>query len=189
MLIPSFLPKDVDSIIHCENGILGAGVYSTESEKDPDLINAAGEPIKAIHGASVFSSSTSFGIIRGAHLDLTIIGGLQVSEDGDLANWVIPGKVLKGMGGAMDLTSSGSKCIVCMEHTNKDKLKVLKKCTLPITAKNVVSLLITNLGVFEFRKDTGMTLIEIADGVSLDEIKSKTEANYVLASNITTMKQ
>lgn len=186
-LIPNFVDKSISIVIHGENGILGIGPYPLEGQQDPDLTNAGKETITMIPGASSFASSTSFGIIRGNHLDLTILGGLQVSENADLANWVVPGKMVKGMGGAMDLVSSKTKCIVCMEHIAKGASKVVKKCTLPLTGKNIVKLLITDLGVFEFTQTGEMRLIEIAEGVSLDFIKQKTEARFVVASDLKVM--
>ena len=185
-LVPNYI-RDIDMVIHGENGILGIGPYPVEGQQDPDLTNAGKETITMKTGASTFSSSTSFGMIRGCHLDLTMIGGLQVSEEGDLASWIIPGKLVRGMGGAMDLASSYTKCVVCMEHTSKKDSKVINKCTLPITGKKVVNVLITNLGVFEFRKDTGMTLTEIAKGVTLDQIKNNTTAKYSVSSSLKTM--
>ena len=188
-LVPNYLSKDIKIYLHGENGLLGIGPYPLEGEQDPDLINAGKETITMVPGASIFSSSMSFAMVRGNHLDLTILGGLQVSQDGDLANWIVPGKMVKGMGGAMDLVGSHSKCIVCMEHTAKKAPKILKKCSLPVTVKGVVRLLITEYSVFEFRKDTGLTLIEIADGVTLDQVKEATDATFYVASDLKPMQQ
>jgi 3-oxoacid CoA-transferase len=188
-LVPNYVPKDIKIILHGENGLLGIGPYPREGEQDADVINAGKETITMIPGASIFSSSTSFAMVRGNHLDLTILGGLQVSQNGDLANWIVPGKMIKGMGGAMDLVGSHSKCIVCMEHTAKGAPKVLSKCTLPVTTKGVVRLLITDYAVFEFRKDTGMTLIEIADDVSLETVQSSTAAKFHISSDLKKMQQ
>lgn len=188
-LVPNYVAKDINIILHGENGMLGIGPYPKEGEQDPDVINAGKETVTMIKGASIFSSSTSFAMVRGNHLDLTILGGLQVSQTGDLANWIVPGKMIKGMGGAMDLVGSHSKCIVCMEHLAKSAPKVLPKCTLPVTTKNVVRLLITDYAVFEFRRDTGMTLIEIADDISLDTVKSTTPAKFHISSGLKTMQQ
>lgn len=188
-LVPNFVSKDISIILHGENGMLGIGPYPREGEQDPDVINAGKETVTMIPGASTFPSSMSFAMVRGNHLDLTILGGLQVSQNGDLANWIVPGKMIKGMGGAMDLVGSHSKCIVCMEHTAKSAPKILPKCTLPVTTKNVVRLLITDYAVFEFRRDTGMTLIEIADDVTLDTIKSSTPAKFHISSGLTKMQQ
>jgi 3-oxoacid CoA-transferase len=187
-LVPNYISKDINIVIHAENGVLGVGPYPRPGEEDSDLINAGKESVTMTTGASTFSSSTSFGIIRGNHLDLTILGGLQVSQEGDLASWIVPGKLIRGIGGSMDLVSSNSKCIVCMEHTAKGAPKVLDRCSLPLTGKQVVDLLITDFGVFEFR-DTGMTLTEIAEGVTLDQIKTTTTAKYDVASDLKKMKQ
>jgi 3-oxoacid CoA-transferase len=188
-LIPNFLNPDIKITLHSENGLLGIGRYPNQGEEDPDVINAGKETITTAIGASIFSSSLSFAIVRGNHLDLTILGGLQVSQDGDLANWIVPGKMVKGMGGAMDLVDSMSKCIVIMEHSAKGGSKVLRHCTLPLTGKKVVRMLITELGVFEFRRDTGMTLIEIAEGITLDQLKAATPAEYHVSSDLKTMQQ
>ena len=188
-LVPNYLPKDIKIYLHGENGLLGIGPYPREGEQDPDVINAGKETITMQVGASVFSSSMSFTMVRGNHIDLTILGGLQVSENGDLANWIVPGKMIKGMGGAMDLVGSHSKCVVCMEHTSKGAHKILSKCSLPVTVKGVVRLLITDYGVFDFRKDTGMTLIEIAEGITLDNIKSSTGAKFFVPSDLKQMQQ
>jgi 3-oxoacid CoA-transferase len=188
-VVPNFVSKDITIILHGENGMLGIGPYPREGEQDPDVINAGKETVTMIPGASTFPSSTSFAMVRGNHLDLTILGGLQVSQNGDLANWIVPGKMIKGMGGAMDLVGSHSKCIVCMEHMAKSAPKILPKCTLPVTTKNVVRLLITEMAVFEFRRDTGMTLIEIAEDVTLDTVKSSTPAKFHISSGLTKMQQ
>ena len=186
-LIPNFIPKGMEICLHGENGVMGIGPYPSPGNEDPDLTNAGKETITMMPGASTFSSSTSFGIIRGNHLDLTVLGGLQVSEGGDLANWVVPGKMVKGMGGAMDLVSSSTRCIVCMEHMAKDAKRVVQRCELPLTGKKIVSMLITDLGVFEFNSDVGMSIVEIADRVTIDEIKSKTGARFHVDSGLKTM--
>mmetsp|Transcript_26092 Transcript_26092/g.25710 ORF Transcript_26092/g.25710 Transcript_26092/m.25710 type:complete len:489 (-) Transcript_26092:40-1506(-) len=183
-LVPNYLPKGIKIVLHGENGLLGIGPYPKSGEQDPDVINAGKETITMVQGSSIFSSSTSFAIVRGDHLDLTILGGLQVSQDGDLANWIVPGKMVKGMGGAMDLVDSHSKCIVCMEHTSKGAPKILKKCSLPLTGKRVVRMLVTEYGVFEFRRDTGMTLVEIASDITLDKLKEITGAQFYIASDL-----
>lgn len=153
---------------------------------DPDLINAGKESITCQVGASTFSSSESFGIIRGSHLDMTILGGMEVSQNGDLANWIIPGKMVKGMGGAMDLVSADSKVVVCMEHTAKGSKKILKQCTLPLTGKGVVDLLITELGLFEFTNE-GMILKEMSEKTSLEELRSLTEAEFKVCASLSSL--
>jgi 3-oxoacid CoA-transferase len=183
-LVPNFVEKEVKMYLHGENGLIGIGPYPVDGCQDPDIINAGKETITMVPGASTFSSSTSFAIVRGNHLDLTILGGMEVSENADLANWIIPGKKVKGMGGAMDLVGSHSKCIVCMEHTSKGQSKILKTCTLPVTTKGVVKTLITELAVFEFRRDTGMTLTELSEGTTLEEVKSKTEARFHISPSL-----
>ena len=188
-IIPNYLPKNIKMTLHGENGILGIGSYPREGQEDADLVNASRETISFALGASTFASSTSFSIIRGNHLDLTILGGLQVSENGDLANWLVPGVKVKGMGGAMDLVSSSSKCIVCMEHLNYGNLKVLSKCTLPLTGKRVVNMLITEYGVFEFRKDSGMILTEISDEITLEELQRHTQARFTVDPDLKIMQQ
>lgn len=187
-IIPNFIHPDTIIQIHGENGLLGIGPYPKAGFEDADLTNAGKETITMVPGASTFSSSTSFGIIRGSHLDLTILGGLQVSQEGDLANWIVPGKMVKGMGGAMDLASSQVKCIICMEHTSNGASKILPSCTLPLTGKKIVNKLITELAVFEFI-DNQMVLQEIAEGVDLDYIKLSTKANYKVSSGLKIMEQ
>jgi 3-oxoacid CoA-transferase len=188
-LITEYVPKGTDIMLHGENGLLGIGPYPEKGQEDPDNTNAGKESITLAKGASIFSMTTSFGLIRGGHLDLTCVGALQVSQDGDFASWVVPGKVVRGMGGAMDLAASTSKLVVCMEHTAKGAPRVVEKCTLPITGKHAVDMLITELAVFEFRNDTGMTLIEIADGYDLDYVRKHTTAKFYTPSKIVKMKQ
>jgi len=182
-LIPDFLPEGIDITMHSENGVLGVGRYPYEGEQDPDLINAGKESITMIPGASLFRSSSSFAIIRGNHLDLTILGGMQVSKTGDLANWVIPGKMVKGMGGAMDLVSSGSRVIVLMEHTAKGAPKVLEKCNLPLTGQGIVSMLVTDKAVFELHSGE-LVLTEIAEDSSLEEVRSTTGFQFKNLDNL-----
>lgn len=161
-----------------ENGLLGIGAYPTKEQVDADLINAGKETVTAVKGASFFDSAESFAMIRGGHIDLAILGGMEVSQNGDLANYMIPGKLVKGMGGAMDLVSGAKKIIVVMEHTNKHgETKLKKECTLPLTGKAVVHKLITELGVFEFERGE-MFLVELMQGVGLEDIKAKTEAEF-----------
>ncbi|WP_026607517.1 3-oxoacid CoA-transferase subunit B [Methylocapsa acidiphila] len=187
-LVSNFIPPGMSVQLQSENGMLGMGPFPFEGEEDPDLINAGKQTITALPTTSYFSSADSFGMIRGGHIDLAILGAMEVSEKGDLANWMIPGKMVKGMGGAMDLVAGVKRVVVVMDHTAKGQTKLLHHCTLPLTGSAVVDMVITDLGVFTIDKDsgTGMTLIELADGVAADEIKSKTEANFTVAPDLAT---
>ncbi len=177
-LVADALPEGVDVLLQSENGMLGIGPYPVEGTEDADLINAGKETITAAKGASYFDSATSFSMIRGGHIDLAILGGMEVSERGDLANWMIPGKMVKGMGGAMDLVVGAKRVIVIMEHVNKHgESKVKKTCTLPLTGQQVISRLITDLAVFDFTPE-GMVLIELLDGHTLEEVTEKTEVSF-----------
>lgn len=185
-LVANHVPAGVNVQLQSENGMLGLGPFPYEGEEDPDLINAGKQTITELPTSSYFDSSQSFGMIRGGHIDLSILGALQVAQNGDLANWMIPGKMVKGMGGAMDLVAGVKRVVVLMEHTAGGKPKLLKQCTLPLTGARVVDMVITELGVFAIdKKGTGGTVLrELAPGVTLEEVRSKTEADFRVADGV-----
>lgn len=177
-LLANEIPQDYNVLLQSENGLLGIGPYPFAGEEDPDLINAGKETVTTVQGASFFDSAESFAMIRGGHIDLAILGGMEISEKGDLANWMIPGKMVKGMGGAMDLVHGAKRVVVIMEHVNKHgESKVKKECSLPLTGQRVVHRLITDLAVFDFTPE-GMVLMETQEGVSVESVMEKTEATF-----------
>jgi 3-oxoacid CoA-transferase subunit B len=184
-LVANFIPAGMDVTLQSENGMLGIGPFPYEGEEDPDLINAGKQTITALARSSYFSSAESFAMIRGGHIDLSILGAMQVSATGDLANWMVPGKMVKGMGGAMDLVAGVKNVVVVMEHTTKEgESKFLPACSLPLTGKGVVDLLITDLAVFRIDAKTGAQLIELASGVTLEEVTAKTAAPFTIAKQL-----
>lgn len=189
-MVPNYLPEGVHVMLQSENGCIGMGAAPAAGEEDKDFINAGGGYITIVPQASTFDSATSFGIIRGGHVDVSVLGALEVDEEGDLANWIIPGKMAPGMGGAMDLLVGTKKVILAMTHTAKGNAhKILKKCTLPLTAKGQVDLIITEMGVIEVRKGQGLWVTEMREGVTREEIQAATGAELHFDPNCTTMRQ
>ena len=183
-MVANFIGEDKDVTLQSENGMLGMGPFPIEGEEDADLINASKQTISELKRTSYFSSADSFAMIRGGHIDVSILGAMEVSEKGDLANWMIPGKMVKGMGGAMDLVAGVKKVVITMDHNAKSGApKLLKKCSLPLTGVGVVDMVVTDLGVFRI-DEQGMTLLELAPDVTVDEVKERTEANFRVADDL-----
>ncbi len=185
-MVANQITCDIELLFQAENGLLGVGHFAQDDEKDPDLVNAGGQPITAVEGCCYFSSADSFAIIRGGHVDITVLGALEVDQHGNLANWIIPGKMVPGMGGAMDLVVGAKKVIIAMEHTVKGKAKLLSQCTLPLTAAQQVDMIITEMGVFEITEQ-GMMITELAPEFSLEQVQAATDAPLLIATPLITM--
>jgi 3-oxoacid CoA-transferase B subunit len=187
-LVANYIPKGIDVILQSENGLLGMGEFPLEKDIDPDMINAGKQTVTAIAGASIFNSAESFAMIRGGHVNLTVLGAMEVSENGDIANWKVPGKMVKGMGGAMDLVASAKHIIVAMQHcSNTGESKLLPKCTLPITGLHCVKRIVTDLAVLDILPEGGFLLLEYAPGVTIDEIKAATAGKLTISSDVKCM--
>lgn len=186
-LVANYIPEGIDILLQSENGFVGLGPTPKPGEEDKDCVNAGGQPASHVPGAAYFDSAMSFTIIRGGHLDITVLGALQVDEHGNLANWMIPGKLVPGMGGAMDLVAGAKRVIIAMEHTAKGEHKILKKCTLPLTAVGEVDLIVTDMGVIEVTPE-GLLLTELAPETTVEEVIAATEAELIISENLKTMR-